>query len=96
MIQFIDLIHNDDFLLRHNISVPTYDFYDVTSAFTPFFYSVDKYKSPTGRLKLENLSATWRTIYSTPTVEFLTKWGLCYSFNIADASDLVNLSKLDF
>lgn len=93
LIQVIDLIHNDDFLLRHNVSVPTDDFSDFSGNFPTFFYKISGRRPETGTLRLENLIGTWRKVYSTPMAKFLSRWSWCYSFNIANASDLVDFSK---
>lgn len=93
LIQTIDFIHNDDFLMRNNVSVPTDDFKVFAGEFPPFLYNVDSKRPLTGRLIMKNLIATWRSVYSTPMALFLSRWGWCYSFNIANDTDLIDFSK---
>lgn len=60
LIQVIELIHNDNFLLRHNVSVTTENFLSFAGDFPPFFYSISGERPETGTVKLENLRANWR------------------------------------
>lgn len=87
------MFHNDDFLLRYNISVPTEDFKKYAFKFPQFFYSFANQWTNAGRMKLNNFYSSWREIYSAPIVLMLSQWGLCYSFNIANASDLFDFTK---
>lgn len=93
LIQIIDFFHNDDFLMRKNVSVSTDDYNKIAGEFPPFLYSVDGKRPFTGRLIMKNLIATWRSVYSTPMALILTRWGWCYSFNIANYTDLVHFKK---
>lgn len=79
--------------MRNNVSVPTDDFKVFAGEFPPFLYNVDSKRPLTGRLIMKNLIATWRSVYSTPMALFLSRWGWCYSFNIANDTDLIDFSK---
>lgn len=80
--QIIDLIYDFDFLESFNLSVPTdtilEDMKDLVQ--NDWFYD-------------RGLLPSWNLRYSVPMSLIPTKHGLCFNFNMVDASDLFNFDK---
>lgn len=87
-LQVIDLISNDDFLFRHNISAPMDDFREVLYDF-PKFYQYWHYKHG-GWKTIRSYAGTWQKIFAIKLSEILTRWGLCYTFNILKSADMIS------
>lgn len=79
----IELITRDDFLYRQNISIPTDDFYNVLRSFINILEP-----------KFGESTILWQNIYGALLAEILTRWGFCYTFNVADAVDVLNIETL--
>lgn len=85
----INLIENDVNLNDMNESISTNDFISVLRKFPNFW------KNREGQeYTLFRREAVWNEMFATEFHEILTRWGLCYSFNIINSTQLFNLEQV--
>lgn len=90
MLQVISLIENDDLFENANVSISTDDFFKILKKFTNFwrkFMNEDRAKGQAAR---------WTGLWSVELSEVLTRWGLCYSFNLMNSSKIFQHVSHDF
>lgn len=74
-----------DFTIPANLneSIPTEDFFQVLQMFQNFWKVKDGSYA-------DSQEASWNEIYAGNFQEILTRWGLCYSFNLINKTKLFN------
>lgn len=82
ILQIINLIENDVTIPENlNESIPTEDFFQVLQGFQNFWKVKDGSDT-------NSQEASWNEIYAGHFQEILTRWGLCYSFNLINKTKL--------
>lgn len=91
MMQAIELMTHDDFLLQYNISIDTSDVVDyMRKAIRVWTLDHEVYISKFGEYYHK---MSFKNLFFVELAEILTSRGFCYSFNIADASQVIKLEK---
>lgn len=77
----VDYFNKDNILIQNNFSVPTDDLaFRLNKLWSVFEYSSSKI-------------LWWQEMLDAPFAKILAPWGICYSFNIAHANELIRLEK---
>jgi hypothetical protein len=86
-LQVIDFFEDRNVLSKLNLSVPTDDFLETVNIFAKIFYFTST-----------SISFNWIDEVLAYVSEIITKWGLCFTYNIALSHDIMytNLTSDDF
>lgn len=88
--QAIELIARDDFLAQYNVSIDTSDVIEYMRKAIRVWDLQGKYDKNLGTYSHE---MNFKDKYLIEFAEIITSNGFCYSFNIADAKDILKLEK---